>query len=165
MRCGLLGERLGHSFSKEIHEQLADYTYELHEVAKEDLDRFMREKAFKAINVTIPYKQDVIPYLDEISESAKAIGAVNTIVNRDGRLFGDNTDQIGMTQLIRKLGLDLNGKTVLILGTGGTSRTAQYVCRRLGAAVIRTKSNGRYSSENSGLRFFFFSSFFKKLSE
>ena len=140
MEYGLIGEHLPHSFSKEIHEQLADYTYELHEVAKEDLDRFMREKAFKAINVTIPYKQDVIPYLDAISESAREIGAVNTIVNRDGRLFGDNTDQIGMTQLIQKIGLDLAGKTVLILGTGGTSRTAQYVAKKLGAAAIHTVS-------------------------
>lgn len=140
MEYGLIGEHLPHSFSKEIHEQLADYTYELHEVAKEDLDAFMRAKDFKAINVTIPYKQDVIPYLDEISESAREIGAVNTIVNRNGKLYGDNTDQTGMTELIQKIGLDLNGKTVLILGTGGTSKTAQYVAKKLGAAEIHTVS-------------------------
>ena len=155
MEYGLIGEHLPHSFSKEIHDQLADYTYELHEVEKDDLDAFMRSKDFKAINVTIPYKQDVIPYLDEISESAREIGAVNTIVNRGGRLCGDNTDQMGMTALIRKLGLDLNGKTVLILGTGGTSRTAQYVCKKLGAAVIRTVSrsgrDGSLSYENAAL--------------
>ena len=153
MEYGLIGEHLPHSFSKEIHEQLADYTYELHEVEKDALDVFMRSKDFKAINVTIPYKQDVIPYLDEISESAREIGAVNTIVNRAGRLYGDNTDQMGMTALIRKLGLDLKGKTVLILGTGGTSRTAQYVCKNLGAAVIRTVSrsgqNGSLTYENA----------------
>lgn len=140
MEYGLIGEHLPHSFSKEIHESLTDYTYELHEVAKDELDAFMRAKDFKAINVTIPYKQDVIPYLDEISPSAKAIGAVNTIVNREGRLYGDNTDQTGMTLLIRKLGLELAGKKVLILGTGGTSHTAQYVCRALGAAEILTVS-------------------------
>ena len=140
MEYGLIGEHLPHSFSKEIHEQLANYTYELHELEKDELDGFMKAKEFKAINVTIPYKQDVIPYLDEISESAKAIGAVNTIVNRDGRLYGDNTDQMGMTALIRRLGLELSGKTVLILGTGGTSHTAQYVCRKLGAAEIFTVS-------------------------
>ena len=155
MEYGLIGEHLPHSFSKEIHEQLADYTYELHELEKDELDAFMKAKDFKAINVTIPYKQDVIPWLDEISESAREIGAVNTIVNRDGRLYGDNTDQMGMTALIRKLGLDLNGKTVLILGTGGTSRTAQYVCRKLGAAVIRTVSrsgrDGSLSYENAAL--------------
>lgn len=140
MEYGLIGEHLPHSFSKEIHEQLADYTYELHEVAKEDLDAFMRARDFKAINVTIPYKQDVIPYLDEISESAREIGAVNTIVNRGGKLCGDNTDQTGMTQLIQKISLDLTGKTVLILGTGGTSRTAQYVAKKLGAGEIHTVS-------------------------
>lgn len=153
MEYGLIGEHLPHSFSKEIHEQLADYTYELHEVEKDALDAFMKAHDFKAINVTIPYKQDVIPYLDEISESAREIGAVNTIVNRRGRLYGDNTDQMGMTALIRRLGLDLNGKTVLILGTGGTSRTAQYVCRKLGAKVIRTVSrsgrDGCLSYENA----------------
>ena len=150
MEYGLIGEHLPHSFSKEIHEQLADYTYELHEVEKDELDAFMKTKDFKAINVTIPYKQDVIPYLDEISESAREIGAVNTIVNRRGHLYGDNTDQMGMTALIRKLGLDLNGKTVLILGTGGTSRTAQYVCKKLGAQVIRTVSR---SGQNGSLRY------------
>lgn len=153
MEYGLIGEHLPHSFSKEIHEQLADYTYELHELEKDELDAFMRAKNFRAINVTIPYKQDVIPYLDEISESAREIGAVNTIVNRDGHLYGDNTDQMGMTALIRKLGLDLSGKTVLILGTGGTSHTAQYVCRKLGAAAIRTVSrtgrDGSLSYENA----------------
>ena len=150
MEYGLIGEHLPHSFSKEIHEQLADYTYELHEVEKDELDAFMKAKDFKAINVTIPYKQDVIPYLDEISESAREIGAVNTIVNRAGHLYGDNTDQMGMTALIRKLGLELSGKTVLILGTGGTSRTAQYVCKKLGAAVIRTVSR---CGQNGSLRY------------
>ena len=153
MEYGLIGEHLPHSFSKEIHEQLADYTYELHELEKDELGAFMKAKDFRAINVTIPYKQDVIPYLDEISESAREIGAVNTIVNRDGHLYGDNTDQMGMTALIRKLGLDLSGKTVLILGTGGTSHTAQYVCRKLGAAAIRTVSrtgrDGSLSYENA----------------
>lgn len=153
MEYGLIGEHLPHSFSKEIHEQLADYTYELHELEKDGLGAFMKAKDFRAINVTIPYKQDVIPYLDEISESAREIGAVNTIVNRDGHLYGDNTDQMGMTALIRKLGLDLSGKTVLILGTGGTSHTAQYVCRKLGAAAIRTVSrtgrDGSLSYENA----------------
>ncbi len=140
MEYGLIGEHLPHSFSKEIHESLTDYTYELHEVAKDELDAFMKAKDFKAINVTIPYKQDVIPYLDEISPSAKTIGAVNTIVNRGGKLFGDNTDQAGMALLIQKLGLDLCGKKVLILGTGGTSHTAQYVARSLVAAEICTVS-------------------------
>ena len=127
MEYGLIGEHLPHSFSKEIHEQLAPYTYHLHELTPDELDGFMRAKDFKAINVTIPYKRDVIPYLDEISPSAKEIGAVNTIVNRGGKLSGYNTDMLGMEALIRRIGLDLTGKIVLILGTGGTSHTAQYV--------------------------------------
>ena len=102
MEYGLIGEHLPHSFSKEIHEQLADYTYDLHELRPDELDGFMRKKDFKAINVTIPYKRDVIPYLDEISPSAAEIGAVNTIVNRDGKLSGFNTDMLGMEALIRR---------------------------------------------------------------
>lgn len=147
MEYGLIGEHLPHSFSKEIHEQLAPYTYDLHELTPAELDGFMRAKDFKAINVTIPYKRDVIPYLDEISPSAKEIGAVNTIVNRDGKLSGYNTDMLGMEALIRRIGLDLAGRTVLILGTGGTSHTAQYVARHLGAAKVVTVSrSGRDGS-------------------
>ena len=147
MEYGLIGEHLPHSFSKEIHEQLADYTYDLHELRPDELDGFMKAKDFKAINVTIPYKRDVIPYLDEISEGAKEIGAVNTIVNRDGRLYGYNTDAAGMEALLRRIGLDLTGRTVLILGTGGTSHTAQYVARHMGAEKIVTVSrSGRDGS-------------------
>ena len=120
MRYGLLGEKLGHSFSKEIHEKLGLYKYDLIELSPKELDAFMRSKEFSGVNVTIPYKQTVIPYLDEISERAKMIGAVNTIVNRGGKLFGDNTDFGGMEALIKKTGLDLKDKTVLIAGTGGT---------------------------------------------
>ena len=92
---GLIGEKLGHSFSKIIHEQLADYTYTLCPLEKDQLHDFMTKREFKAINVTIPYKKDVIPYLDELDESAKQIGAVNTIVNRNGKLTGYNTDFTG----------------------------------------------------------------------
>ena len=147
MEYGLIGEHLPHSFSKEIHEQLASYTYDLHELAPDELDGFMQKKAFRAINVTIPYKRDVIPYLDEISPSANEIGAVNTIVNRNGKLSGYNTDMLGMEALIRRIGLDLTGRTVLILGTGGTSHTAQYVAKHLGAAKVVTVSrSGRDGS-------------------
>ena len=142
MRYGLLGERLGHSFSKEIHEHLGRYTYELIEVSPKDLDEFMTRREFTAINVTIPYKQAVIPYLDAITDRAKAIGAVNTVVNRDGKLFGDNTDFGGLEALIRRMGLDLAGKKVLIGGTGGTSRTARAVAKQLGAREILRLSRG-----------------------
>ena len=152
MKYGLIGEHLPHSFSKEIHARIADYTYELFEIAKGDLDGFMRKKDFIAINVTIPYKKDVIPYLSVIDENAKRIGAVNTIVNRDGRLFGYNTDFFGMCALIRRIGVDLAGRKVAILGTGGTSNTAIAVCEALGAkktvVVGRTAKSGVISYED-----------------
>ena len=151
MKYGLIGEHLPHSFSKEIHAKIADYTYELHEIAKGDLDGFMRKKDFIAINVTIPYKKDVIPYLSVIDETVNRIGAVNTVVNRDGRLFGYNTDFFGMCALIRRIGVDLAGRKVAILGTGGTSNTAVSVCEALGAkktvVVGRSAKSGVISYE------------------
>ncbi len=136
MKYGLIGEKLGHSFSKEIHEKLADYTYELKELKPEELDGFMRQKTFDAINVTIPYKQAVIPYLDEISPLAKAIGAVNTVVNRGGKLYGYNTDILGMKGLLAYNGISLSGKKVLVLGSGGTSKTASALASESGAGEI-----------------------------
>ena len=136
MRYGLLGEHLPHSFSKQIHEALGRYSYELIEVAPGDLDSFLRSRDFAAVNVTIPYKQAVIPYLTDLTPRAKAIGAVNAIVNRDGKLYGDNTDFGGLEALIRRMGLDLGGKTALILGTGGTSLTARAVAKDLGARAV-----------------------------
>ena len=144
MRYGLLGEHLPHSFSKQIHEALGRYAYELIQVAPGDLDAFLRARDFAAINVTIPYKQAVIPYLQDLTPRARAIGAVNAIVNRGGELYGDNTDFGGLEALIRRMGLDLGGKTVLILGTGGTSLTARAVARDLGAGeVYRVSRSGR----------------------
>lgn len=137
MEYGCIGEHLSHSFSKEIHARLADYAYELCEIPRDGLSAFMTKKDFRAINVTIPYKQDVIPYLAEISPEARAIGAVNTIVNRDGRLYGYNTDFYGITSALKRMGFDtLEGKKVLILGTGGTSRTARAVAESLGAQTV-----------------------------
>ena len=144
MRCGLIGETLGHSFSREIHEMLGRYPYELIELPPDQLGAFLRARAFDGVNVTIPYKQAVIPYLDALSPRARAIGAVNTICVRDGKLFGDNTDFGGLEALIRRMGLDLHGKTVLIAGTGGTSRTASAVAEAMGAArIVRLSRSGR----------------------
>ena len=140
MEYGCIAQRLGHSFSKAIHAHIDAYDYELREVAPDELGAFLTARDFRGINVTIPYKQDVIPYLDEISETAQKIGAVNTIVNRGGRLFGDNTDFGGMPALIRRMGLDLSGKKVLVLGTGGTSKTALAVAASLGAVWVRQVS-------------------------
>ena len=117
------------------------------------MEAFLREENFRGINVTIPYKQTVIPCLDEISETARAIGAVNTVVQRNGKLIGDNTDAAGMILLLRKIGAELSGKKVLILGTGGTSRTAKYVAESLGAAsvirVSRTAQEGTVTYEEA----------------
>jgi len=153
MEYGLIGEHLGHSFSKEIHNKIGDYNYELKEIAPEDLDAFMKAKNFMGINVTIPYKEKVIPYLDDISEGARKIGAVNCIVNRDGRLYGYNTDFDGMKALILRNNISLAGKKVLILGTGGTSKTAHAVAESLGAGEIltvsRRKSEGYITYEEA----------------
>lgn len=144
MRYGLIGCPLGHSFSKEIHESLKRYPYELKELQPDELGTFLHQGEFQGINVTIPYKQSVIPYLDGISNRAKAIGAVNTIINRDGHLYGDNTDFDGMRLALTRTGILLKGKKVLILGTGGTSRTALAVARSLGAKEIcRVSRSGR----------------------
>ena len=144
---GCIGEHLPHSFSKEIHGQIGGYAYELKELTPEELPAFMAAQSFRGINVTIPYKQAVIPFLDEIDETARAIGAVNTVVNRNGKLYGFNTDLDGLTRLIRRIGLDLSGKKVLIPGTGGTSRTAAFAAEKLGAREIRKISRtGRDSS-------------------
>lgn len=137
---GCIGKKLTHSFSKEIHARLADYEYHLIELAEEEISPFFAAKNFAAINVTIPYKQTVIPYLDEVSDIAARIGAVNTIVNRAGKLYGYNTDYYGMKALIDRVGLDLRGKKVLVLGTGGTSRTARVVATDLGASPVLTVS-------------------------
>lgn len=140
MKYGLIGEKLGHSYSKVIHEALGEYTYDLCEVAREDIDAFFERGDFTAINVTIPYKKTVIPHLYYIDRAAEAIGAVNTVVNRDGRLYGYNTDYMGMIGLIRHLGISLEGKKVAILGTGGTSHTARAVAEALLAGEIITVS-------------------------
>ena len=142
MEYGCIGEKLTHSFSKIIHSKIADYNYELKEIEAKNLDAFMKTADFKAINVTIPYKQAVIPYLYEISDTARKIGAVNTIVNKDGRLYGYNTDYEGMRALIKRQGADLSGKKVLVLGSGGTSKTAAAVAESLGAKEVLRVSRG-----------------------
>lgn len=153
MTYGLLGEKLSHSFSPEIHMVLADYEYVLIEVEKDNIDKFMTQKPFKAINVTIPYKQTVIPYLDHVDEAAIEIGAVNTIVNKDGVLYGYNTDYYGLISLIQRNNISLKDKKVLILGSGGTSKTARVAAKKMGAKEIyrlsRTKKEDCISYEEA----------------
>ena len=146
MKYGLIGEKLTHSFSKEIHNLLGGYDYELCELKENELDTFFKKKDFCGINVTIPYKTSVIKYLDCIDDTAQQIGAVNTVVNKDGKLFGYNTDAFGLSSLIRKYGVDIRNKKVLILGGGGTSKTALFVAQKLGAKCVirvsRTEKEG-----------------------
>lgn len=153
MKYGLIGEHLKHSYSCEIHAQIADYEYELHEIPPSGLGGFLKKREFNAINVTIPYKQDVIPYLDEISDTAKRIGAVNTIVNRNGRLYGDNTDFAGMLALAKHIGVDMKGRKVLNLGTGGASKTGHALAEYMGAQsvyyVSRSGKDGSISYEQA----------------
>ena len=153
MEYGLIGERLGHSFSADIHKKIGNYDYRLRELSPDEVAQFLAEGDFKAINVTIPYKTAVIPHLSYLSPEAEAIGAVNTVVNRDGRLYGYNTDFFGLQRLVLRVtgGKSLSGK-VLILGTGGTSRTAAAVVKALGANAItvsRTAKNGAISYDEA----------------
>lgn len=149
MKYGLIGEHLTHSFSKVIHEKIDDYVYEIKEIEPQNVEYFIKSKDFSAINVTIPYKETVIPYLDHIDESARKIGAVNTIVNKNGVLYGYNTDYSGMKALVNKIGLSIKDKKALIIGTGGTSKTATAVVSDMGAKEIiyvsKSKKDGAYS--------------------
>ncbi len=149
MLYGLIGEKLGHSYSKEIHAAIADYEYELKELKPEDVEAFIKGKEFNAINVTIPYKEKVIPYLDCVSDEANSIGAVNTVVKKDGKLYGYNTDFAGMKAMLLHYGIDVKDKKVLILGTGGTSKTARAVVSSMSAREIlvasRSSGDGKIS--------------------
>ncbi len=157
MQYGLIGERLGHSFSREVHARLGDYPYELCELPPDGVEAFMRARDFLAINVTIPYKETVMPYLDGIDEAARAIGAVNTVRRVGDRLFGYNTDFAGLSDLVRRTGVDLCGLSVLILGSGGTSKTARAVAHALGArevtVVSRQAGEGSVSYEDAYARY------------
>lgn len=152
LQCGLLGRTLGHSYSPAIHRQLADYAYSLFEVEPEALGDFLRAGHFDGLNVTIPYKKNVIAYCAELSETARAISAVNTIVRRaDGTLWGDNTDAYGFSMLVRQSGAQVFGKKVLVFGSGGASATAQYVLRQLGAReIVVISRHGENNYENLG---------------
>lgn len=140
MQYGLIGEKLGHSYSKLIHNEIGSYSYELCEVPRDALDDFLAKREFKAINVTIPYKQSVMKSLYHTDPAALEIGAVNTVVNHDGKLYGYNTDFLGLKSLIESSGYSLEGKRVLILGDGGTSRTARAVAKALDAGSVTVAS-------------------------
>lgn len=149
MKCGLLGRKLGHSYSPQIHGYLGNYSYELFEKEPEELESFLKSGAWNGINVTIPYKKDVIPYLDELSPAARKMGAVNTIVRRsDGSLFGHNTDYFGFQSLVSHAGIPVQGKKVLVLGSGGASNTVTNVLQEMGANVIVISRSGENNYNN-----------------
>lgn len=142
MEYGLIGKKLGHSFSKEIHEKIGKYNYQLIELDENQFVEFMNNKNFKAINVTIPYKEKVMEYLDYISDEALKIKAVNTIVNKDGKLYGYNTDYLGLKEMINHFNIDINNKNIMILGNGGTCKTATAVLNDLNAkSIIKVSLN------------------------
>lgn len=143
LRCGLLGEHLGHSYSPQLHAMLGSYRYDLHEIAPEHLEQFLRGGSFDALNVTIPYKQSVLPYCAELSETARKIGSVNTLLRRaDGTLYGDNTDCDGFLWLLKRNGGICPGEHAIVLGDGGASKTVQTVLRSLGAEVTVLSRKG-----------------------
>lgn len=149
MQCGLLGRKLGHSYSPQIHGQLASYDYSLFEKEPEELEGFLKNGNFVGLNVTIPYKKDVIPFLDQLSPVARRLGAVNTIVRRrDGSLVGHNTDYFGFRYLVQQSGLDVSGKKVLVLGSGGASNTAVAALQELGARVVIISRSGENNYGN-----------------
>ena len=149
MQCGLLGRKLGHSYSPQIHNLLGDYSYVLFEKEPEELKNFLKNGEFSGLNVTIPYKKEVIPYLSELSPTAQKMGCVNTVLRRsDGTLYGHNTDYFGFTSLVRHAGLSVAGKKVLVLGSGGASNTAVAALKNLGAnpAVISRSGENNYGN-------------------
>lgn len=148
MKCGLLGEKLTHSYSPQIHHRLGDYSYNLFEKNSSELKDFLENGDFTGLNVTIPYKKAVIPYCDDLSSVAQKLGAVNTIVRKpDGKLIGHNTDYFGFASMIRHSGLNPKGKRVLVLGTGGASATVRAVLQEMGAKVAVISRTGKYNYE------------------
>lgn len=142
MNCGLLGRKLGHSYSPRIHALLGTYSYSLFEKEPEEIEGFLKNGAFDGINVTVPYKKAVIPYLDGLTPTARRLGAVNTICRRDGQLIGHNTDYLGFQSMVAGSGLTVAGEKVLVLGSGGASNTAVAVLEELGARVVVISRKG-----------------------
>ena len=148
MKCGLLGRKLGHSYSPAIHSHFGTYEYGLYEKEPEELEAFLRSADFDGLNVTMPYKKAVIPYLDELTAVAQAVGAVNTIYRCHGKLVGHNTDFYGFQQMLRRSGLSPAGKKCLVLGSGGASQVALRVLQDRGAEVIVISRRGKNNYEN-----------------
>ncbi len=140
LKCGLLGETLRHSFSKKIHSVFADYEYEYYAVDRENFKKLIKSGELDGMNVTVPYKELAFSMCDEVSELAREAGCVNTVISRGGKIYGDNTDIFGLMYMLSKGGISLEGKNVVILGSGGTSKTARLAAKRLSAAKITVVS-------------------------
>ena len=148
IRCGLIGKKLGHSFSRPIHNAMADYPFELYELEEHQLEDFIKSDVYDALCVTIPYKKDVMPFLDEISKEALDIGAVNVIVRREGRLYGYNTDYFGFDYMVSRSGVDLFGKKAIVFGRGGASATICALLRDKGVRELVTFGSSDNTPEN-----------------
>lgn len=158
LKCGLIGEKLGHSYSPAIHASLADYEYKLYELSREELPGFAKNGTWDGMNVTIPYKKTVLPMCDELSDRAQRIGSVNTLVRRpDGSIYGENTDAYGFEALVRHSGIAVAGKKALVLGNGGAAASICVVLQELGAAVTVISRGGEdnyfnlYRHEDAGI--------------
>ena len=148
MKFGLLGRKLGHSYSPMIFDLMGGYQYDLFEREPEGIADLLKNGDFDGINVTIPYKKEVLPYLDEIDPLALRLGAVNTIVKRGGKLFGYNSDYYGFLSLLQRTGIEPKNKKVLVLGSGGASVTVRAVLEDLGAHVVIVSRSGENNYEN-----------------
>lgn len=148
LRCGLLGEKLGHSFSPQIHRLLADYEYQLHELSPDQLAEFVQNDEWDGLNVTIPYKKSVIPFCNSLSPEAEATGSVNTLVHRNGKITGHNTDVFGFESMLQKSGVKIDGKKALILGNGGVCPSVRRVLERHGANVVVISRSGENNYDN-----------------
>lgn len=150
MKCGLLGEKLGHSYSPELHAFFGDYDYDLFEVAPGDLGSFLKTQDFQGLNVTIPYKTTLYDLCDNLTEAARTIGSVNTVVKKPGGfLLGDNTDAAGFEGMVWKSRIRVLGRKCLVLGSGGASLAVQYVLKKLGAGeIVVISRSGENNYEN-----------------
>ncbi|MCD7804148.1 MAG: shikimate kinase [Oscillospiraceae bacterium] len=148
LKCGLLGETLGHSYSPRIHAYLGDYDYRLYEIPRDKVEDFILHGDWDGLNVTIPYKKVAASLCDELSDIAKSLGSVNTLVKHDGRIYGYNTDYYGFRSMVLETGVQVSGKKVLVLGTGGTGVTVKKVLSEMGAEVIPISRSGEDNYDN-----------------
>lgn len=140
MRCALIGEKLSHSYSRLIHKKFGMYSYDLVELPPDNLKEFVEHGGYDAFNVTIPYKSAIIPYIDKVETLAMQIGAINTVCRLGGKTYGYNTDILGMAYMLKRAGIALGGKHVMIFGSGGTGKTAEMLAKKNGAASITVVS-------------------------